>query len=58
MRAVEGNLGHPLQHWEEEEEREEKGREAWRFPVLVQRAVADSPRWTRARRETPDRPLQ
>ncbi len=21
---------------------------AWRFPVLAQRAVADSPRWTRA----------
>src|SRR6266850_2425870 len=28
-----------------------KRKEVWRFPVLAQRAVADSPRWTRARRE-------
>ena len=31
--------------------------EAWRFPVLAQRAVADSPRWTRARWETARPPL-
>ena len=33
-------------------ESEKKGREVWRFPVLAQRAVADSHRWTRARRES------
>ena len=55
MRAVEGSLGHSLQY-RGEEWREKKEREAWQFPVLAQRAVADSPRWTRAHRETA-RPL-
>ena len=40
MRAVEGNLGHSLQYKEGEEGEERKEREAYRFPVLAQRAVA------------------
>src|SRR2546428_9839471 len=52
MRAVEGSLGHPLQYWgggvEGEERKEGRPGDS---PVLAQRAVADSPRWTRARWE-------
>jgi|CXWL01.1.fsa_nt_gi hypothetical protein len=55
-RAVEGDLGHsPLYvyGWGEG-----KRKPAWRFPVLAQRAVADSPRWTRARWEPARPPYQ
>jgi len=41
-------LATPSNTREEEEEREKKEREAWQFPALAQRAVADSPRWTSA----------
>ena len=40
MRAVEGSLGHSPPNTLGREMK----RAAWRFPVLVQRAVADSPR--------------
>ena len=36
----------------------EKRRLAWRFPVLAQRAVVDSPRWMRARWENARLPFQ
>jgi hypothetical protein len=45
MCAVEGNLGHSLQY---RVGRIEERKGIWQFPVLAQRAVADSPRWTRA----------
>jgi hypothetical protein len=38
--------------------RRKERREACRFPVLAQRAVADSPRWTRAHWETARLPLR
>ena len=54
MCAVKGSLAHSLQYGDRGRE-EKKG--AWRFPVLAQRAVADSPRWTRARWENARPPL-
>ena len=48
MRAVEGSLGHPSNTREKSRGRRTEIREAWQFPVLAQRAVADSPRWTPA----------
>ena len=45
MRAVEGNLGTSSNTREKEREKKER---TWRFTALAQRAVANSPRWTRA----------
>ena len=46
MRAVESNLGHPS-NTREEEQRENKGREARQFPVLARTLEAPEPffRW-------------
>jgi hypothetical protein len=56
MRVVEGGLGPSLSILGKRSRgRRKERREARQFPILAQRAVADSPRWTRARWKPPGR---
>ncbi|ULA67979.1 MAG: hypothetical protein LZF62_310051 [Nitrospira sp.] len=57
--SIRCHRGHGVPGWRNGDdvlaEVREGKRLAWRFPMLAQRAVEDSPRWTRARKE-PARP--